>query len=88
MSSNEVRLADGAIFAFDGRVLEVFGQGDARRIHVATIEKLGRSGAMLEVKISGESDTYFRCEEDDPRRAAFEDLLADVEAARAGGGGS
>ncbi len=37
----EVRLGD-LVVAFDGRVLEFFGEGNAsRRIHVATIEDSG-----------------------------------------------
>ncbi len=43
---------------------------------------------MVKVKVRGESDTYLMCEEDDPSRAAFEDLLARVEAAATSGGSS
>jgi hypothetical protein len=86
----EVRLAQ-VIVAFDGRVLEFFGQGDtSRRIHVATIERIERSegrftGSMLQIKVRGESDTYFSLE---VQRAALEALLAKVEAARANESGS
>jgi hypothetical protein len=87
-AADEVRLAE-VIVSFDGRVLEFFGQGDAsRRIHVATIESIGASdgrftGSLLQVKVRGESDTYFGIEGDDAQRAALEALLAKVEAARA-----
>jgi hypothetical protein len=84
----EVRMADGAIFAFDGRVLEIFGQGtDSRRIHAATIEKLETSESMLEVKPRGESGTFFGIEGDQAQRAALGGLLARVQAASSVGGG-
>jgi hypothetical protein len=82
-----------AIVSFDGRVLEFFGQGNAsRRIHVATIEKIERSdgrftGSILQLKVRGESDTYFDIEADEVQRDALEVLLAKVEAARSAGGG-
>jgi hypothetical protein len=82
----EVRVGKG-VFAFDGRVLEVFGGGnESRRFHVATIEALRRDGSALEVKVRGEPNTYFSLKADDP--AAIEALLADVEAAIAAGGGA
>ncbi len=36
-SVSEARAGD-SIFVFDGRVVEVFGMGDARRYHVAQVE--------------------------------------------------
>jgi hypothetical protein len=88
----EVRLGD-LVIAFDGRVIEFFGEGNAsRRIHVATIEEIGASdgrftGAMLQIKVRGESDTYYSLNGDDAQRAALEALLAQVEATRSTGGG-
>jgi hypothetical protein len=87
-AADEVRLAE-VIMSFDGRVLEFFGQGNqSRRIHVATIEKIeaadGRlTGSALQIKVRGESDTYYSLEGDDAQRAALDALLAKVEAARA-----
>ena len=89
-TADEVRLAE-VIVSFDGRVLEFFGQGNqSRRIHVATIEKIEASdgrftGSALQIKVRGESDTYYSLEGDDGQRAALEALLAKVEAARSGG---
>lgn len=80
---DEVRLADGAMIAFDGRVLEVFGQGnESRRIHVATIERFEASGSMLEIKVRGESDTFFGIEVDEAQRGALDALLSRVRASR------
>jgi hypothetical protein len=84
----EVRLAE-VIVSFDGRVLEFFGQGNqSRRIHVATIEKIETSegrftGSALQIKVRGESGTYYSLEGDDAQRAELEALLAKVDAARA-----
>jgi hypothetical protein len=89
-SLEEVVLGNG-IVSFDGRVLELFGQGDAsRRIHVATIERIEASegrftGSILHIKVRGESDTYFSLEADDAQRREFEALLAKVQATRSTG---
>ena len=73
--SEEVRIG-GTIVAFDGRVLELFGQGNqSRRIHVDTIEKVDLSGSLLQIKVRGESDTFFELEGDESERAAVEALL-------------
>jgi hypothetical protein len=88
----EVRVGD-AIVSFDGRVLEFFGYGNvARRIHVATIEKLETSkgrftGSVLQIAVSGETDTNFTLKGDDAQRAELEALLAKVNAARSTGEG-
>jgi hypothetical protein len=88
----EVTVGD-MIVSFDGRVLEFFGQGNAsRRIHVETIEAIetaeGRfAGSSVQIKVRGESDTYFSLDGDDGQRGELEALLARVKAARSRGGG-
>jgi hypothetical protein len=88
----EVRLGD-LVVAFDGRVLEFFGEGtSSRRIHIATIERIeateGRfTGSALQVQVRGESDTYYSLAGDDAQRADFDALLAKVNAVRPPGGG-
>ncbi len=41
---------------------------------------------MIQVKVRGESDTYYSLKGDDAQRAALEALFAQVEAARSTGG--